>query len=90
MSSLFSLDQRLEVAGFGSRESALKESGDVIVSGAHLHAEAGETFSGARTVPASDTTVFKSVGLAIGDLATARLVYDLTLARPARAGAAAP
>jgi protein arginine phosphatase len=41
----------------------------VIVSVAHLHAEAGETFSGARTVPVSDTTVFKSVGLAIGDLA---------------------
>ena len=38
-------------------------------------------FAGVTTVPASATTVFKSVGIAIEDLATARLVYDLTLAR---------
>jgi ornithine cyclodeaminase/alanine dehydrogenase-like protein (mu-crystallin family) len=30
-------------------------------------------------------TAFKSVGLAIGDLAEARLVYDLTRARPGAA-----
>jgi thiomorpholine-carboxylate dehydrogenase len=63
-----------------SREAVLKESGDVILSGARIHAEAGELFAGTKTVAASDTTVFKSVGLAIEDLATARLVHERTLA----------
>jgi thiomorpholine-carboxylate dehydrogenase len=59
-----------------SREAALKEAGDVILSGAPIHAEAGEMFSGSKVVPRSATTVFKSVGLAVEDIATARLVYD--------------
>ncbi len=45
----------------------------------------GELLSGAKTVPASETTVIKSVGLAIKDLATARLVYDAVLTRGPRA-----
>jgi thiomorpholine-carboxylate dehydrogenase len=64
-----------------SREAVLKESGDVILSRATIRAEAGEIFAGTMAVPASVTTVFKSVGIAIEDLATARLVYDLTVAR---------
>ncbi len=60
-----------------SREAALKESGDVILSGARIFAEAGELFAGIRTAPPSRTTIFKSVGLAIEDIATAALVYDL-------------
>jgi len=64
-----------------SREAVLKESGDVILSRAPICAEAGEIFAGMTVVPASETTVFKSVGIAIEDLATARLVYDLTVAR---------
>jgi thiomorpholine-carboxylate dehydrogenase len=63
-----------------SREAVLKESGDVILSEARIHAEVGEIFAGTRTVPAEETTVFKSVGLAIEDLAAARLVYDAILA----------
>src|SRR5262245_40929547 len=59
-----------------SREAVLKESGDVILSRAAIHAEAGEIFGGERSARASDTTVFRSVGLAIEDIATARLVYD--------------
>ena len=61
-----------------SREAALRESGDVILSRAPIFAEAGELFAGARRAPAGATTVFKSLGLAVEDLATARLVYDLT------------
>lgn len=60
-----------------SREAALQESGDVIQSKAAIYAEAGELF--ARTVappPRSATTVFKSMGLAVEDIATAKLVYD--------------
>jgi thiomorpholine-carboxylate dehydrogenase len=64
-----------------SREAALKESGDVILSGAPIHAEAGEIFAGTRPAPVAATTIFKSVGLAIEDLATARLVYDAVRAR---------
>jgi ornithine cyclodeaminase/alanine dehydrogenase-like protein (mu-crystallin family) len=59
-----------------SREAAMKESGDVILSKARIHAEAGEIFAGTVTAPASETTVFKSVGIAIEDVATAKLVFD--------------
>ncbi len=66
-----------------SREAALMESGDVILSGASIYAEAGELFSGAKAAPpAGRTTVFKSLGLAAEDIATARLVYE-SLARRA-------
>ena len=59
-----------------SREAVLKESGDVILSGAEIYAEAGEIFAGTKAAPSSETTVFKSVGLAIEDIVTAKLVYD--------------
>jgi thiomorpholine-carboxylate dehydrogenase len=62
-----------------SREAVLKEAGDVILSGAAIYAEAGEIFAGIKTAPLSETTVFKSVGLAIEDVATAKLVYDKLL-----------
>jgi len=63
-----------------SREAALRESGDVILSGAPIFAEAGEVFAGKRQVPRESTTVFKSLGLAVEDIVTARLVYDLVAA----------
>ena len=59
-----------------SREAVLKESGDVIVSKAPIFAEAGEIFAGSKMAERSATTVFKSVGIAVEDIATARLVYD--------------
>ena len=59
-----------------SREAVLKESGDVILSRAKIYAEIGEIFAGAREAPVSTTTVFKSVGIAVEDIATAKLVYD--------------
>jgi thiomorpholine-carboxylate dehydrogenase len=59
-----------------SREAALKESGDVILSGATIYAEAGEILAGSRRIPHGATTVFKSLGLAVEDIAAARLVYD--------------
>jgi thiomorpholine-carboxylate dehydrogenase len=64
-----------------SRDAVLKESGDVILSNARIHAEAGEIFAGTRSVPAGETTVFKSVGIAIEDVAAARLVYEASRAR---------
>lgn len=62
-----------------SREAVLKESGDVILSGAAIYAEAGEIFAGAKKASSEATTVFKSVGLAIEDIAAAKLVYDAAL-----------
>lgn len=59
-----------------SREAVLKESGDVILSRAAIHAEVGEIFAGTKEIPTSDTTVFKSVGIAVEDIATAKLVYE--------------
>lgn len=59
-----------------SREAVLKESGDVILSNARIHAEVGEIFAGAKPSPAAETTVFKSVGIAIEDIAAAKLVFD--------------
>ena len=59
-----------------SREAALKESGDVILSEASIYAEAGEFFAGTKASPVSETTVFKSLGLAIEDIAAAKLVLE--------------
>ena len=58
-----------------SREAVLKESGDVILSGANIYAEIGEIFAGTKPALAQETTVFKSVGIAAEDIAAARLVY---------------
>lgn len=62
-----------------SRDAVLQESGDVILSKAAIFAEAGEIFAGTKEVPPSTTTVFKSVGIAIEDIAAAKLVYDAAL-----------
>ncbi len=59
-----------------SREAVLHESGDVILSGAPIYAEAGEIFAGTKPAPVGATTVFKSVGLAVEDIAAAKLVFD--------------
>jgi thiomorpholine-carboxylate dehydrogenase len=63
-----------------SREAALKESGDVILSNSPIFAEAGELFVGKKSAPRSATTIFKSVGIAIEDIVTARLVYEEAIA----------
>ena len=47
-----------------------------ILSKAPIFAEAGEPFAGSKKPERSTTTVFKSVGIAVEDIAAARLVYD--------------
>jgi ornithine cyclodeaminase/alanine dehydrogenase-like protein (mu-crystallin family) len=59
-----------------SYEGARKESGDVILSGATPFAELGELLNGTKRVEPGATTVFKSLGMAVEDVATAKLVYD--------------
>lgn len=58
-----------------SREGAMKESGDVILSGAKIYAELGEALAGKVPTRASETTIFKSLGMAVEDIAAATLVY---------------
>lgn len=69
-----------------SRAAAVKESGDVIAAGAdHIAGELGEVARGAVAgrQSESEVTVFKSLGLAVEDLAAA----DLALQRARAAGA---
>src|SRR5438552_1268884 len=58
-----------------SREGAMKESGDVILSEAQIYAELGEALAGKVPPRATETTIFKSLGMAGEDIAAAMLVY---------------
>jgi ornithine cyclodeaminase/alanine dehydrogenase-like protein (mu-crystallin family) len=63
-----------------SRESARHESAEIVQSGAPIYAELGELLGGARRKPKAGTTVvFKSLGIAVEDIAAARLVYQAAL-----------
>ena len=59
-----------------SREAALQESGDVLLAKAEIYAELGELLSGTKPMPKAEITVFKSLGLAVEDLAAAKLVLE--------------
>lgn len=59
-----------------SREAAGHESEDIRSSGAAIDAELGELLTGATPRRPDGTTIFKSVGLAVEDMAAAKLVYD--------------
>jgi ornithine cyclodeaminase/alanine dehydrogenase-like protein (mu-crystallin family) len=60
-----------------SREAALHESGDVILSGATVYAELGELLAGTKSLPKTDRIVYKSLGIAVEDVATANLIFKL-------------
>jgi thiomorpholine-carboxylate dehydrogenase len=64
-----------------SRSCAERESGDVRLSGVTVAAEIGAILSGAAVAPLGRRVVFKSVGMAIEDLAAARLVWQALGAR---------
>jgi ornithine cyclodeaminase/alanine dehydrogenase-like protein (mu-crystallin family) len=60
-----------------SRESALRESGDIIDTGTPIYAELGEILAGKIPPPPQDRRiVYKGLGIAAEDLAAARLVYE--------------
>ena len=59
-----------------SYAGARKESGDVILSGATPFAELGEILNGTKSVEPGATTIFKSLGMAVEDVAAAKLVYE--------------
>jgi thiomorpholine-carboxylate dehydrogenase len=64
-----------QVVFVDSREAAIKESGDIILSGAKIYAELGEALGGKIAPRADETTVFKSLGMAVEDIAAGSLVY---------------
>jgi len=68
-------DTMQNVVFVDSREAALKESGDVILSAAKIYAELGEALAGNFPSRANETTIFKSLGMAVEDIAAALLVY---------------
>ena len=58
-----------------SRAGAIKESGDIILSGAKIHAELGEALAGKIDSRRDEMTIFKSLGMAVEDITAAMLVY---------------
>ncbi len=60
-----------------SREAALRESGDIIDTGAPIYAELGEILAEKIPLPPPGRRiVYKGLGIAVEDLAAARLVYE--------------
>lgn len=79
-------DAMANVVLVDSREGALTEAGDILLAGAKIYAEIGEVLAGKVDARASETTIFKSLGMAVEDLAAALLVYQAAIAdakRPA-------
>ena len=69
-----------------SREAGMKEPGDILLAGATVAAEIGQLLNGAPLDRKGRAVVFKSVGVAIEDIAAARLVYERAAGLSARAG----
>jgi thiomorpholine-carboxylate dehydrogenase len=61
-----------------SRKSAASEAGDILLAGAEVDAELGELLAG-KPVNRMGRTVYKSLGIALEDLAAARLVVGATI-----------
>lgn len=60
-----------------SIDAAKDQAGDVRGSGCDIFAEIGEIYAGTKSVPEGATTVYDSIGIAIMDVAAAKLAYDL-------------
>ena len=60
-----------------SRDAARDQSGNVRGSGCEIFAEIGEVLADTRTVPAGATAIYDTVGIAVMDLAAAKLACDL-------------
>ncbi len=48
----------------------------MIVSGAEIYAELGEALAGKVPSRTNETTIFKSLGMAVEDITAALLVYE--------------
>jgi ornithine cyclodeaminase/alanine dehydrogenase-like protein (mu-crystallin family) len=58
-----------------SREAALREPDDILLAKAQVSAEIGELLQGKELERRDRPVVCKSVGMAIEDIASAKLVY---------------
>ncbi|HEY1947315.1 MAG TPA: ornithine cyclodeaminase family protein [Bryobacteraceae bacterium] len=58
-----------------SREAAQHESGEIIHSKSSIYAELGELLARVKTKPPSGNTIYKGLGVAVEDVAAARLIY---------------
>ncbi|KAM6898219.1 ketimine reductase mu-crystallin isoform 1-T3 [Lycodopsis pacificus] len=67
-----------------SREGAMTESGDVILSGAEVFAELGDVINGTKPAHREKTTVFKSLGMGVEDAVSAKLIFDQWKAKGSR------
>jgi thiomorpholine-carboxylate dehydrogenase len=59
-----------------SRAAAHVEAGDILLAGAEVDAELGEVLGGTVVLPKRHHVVFKSLGLAVEDIASAAIVYE--------------
>jgi ornithine cyclodeaminase/alanine dehydrogenase-like protein (mu-crystallin family) len=59
-----------------SREAAMREPGDILLAKAQVTAEIGGLLQGTGLDRRDRPVIFKSVGIAIEDIAAAKLVYD--------------
>jgi thiomorpholine-carboxylate dehydrogenase len=59
-----------------SREAASREAGDIVLAGVEVTAEIGELLNGVELERGERPVVFKSVGIAIEDIAAAKLVFE--------------
>jgi ornithine cyclodeaminase/alanine dehydrogenase-like protein (mu-crystallin family) len=64
-----------------SREAGMREPGDILLAKAEVSAEIGELLNGTALDRRDRPVVFKSVGIAVEDIATASLVYGLATGR---------
>jgi ornithine cyclodeaminase/alanine dehydrogenase-like protein (mu-crystallin family) len=58
-----------------SRAAAMKEAGDIILSGTKIYAELGEALGSKVPSRADKITIFKSLGMAVEDITAGLLVY---------------
>jgi ornithine cyclodeaminase/alanine dehydrogenase-like protein (mu-crystallin family) len=74
-----------------SRSCVERESGDLLLSGAKVHADLGEILAnpGAAQIPQDRRIISKSVGMAIEDITAARLVWQARQSDPVRDEASA-
>ncbi|XP_029199958.2 ketimine reductase mu-crystallin-like, partial [Acropora millepora] len=73
------LDDELMLTSFivaDSYEAALKEAGDVILSKATVSGEIGDVIAGKLSAPEGKTKIFKSLGMAIEDVVSSKLVLS--------------
>jgi len=63
-----------------SIDAAKDQAGDIRGSGCEIFAEVGEIYAGTKSVPEGATVVYDSIGVAIMDVAAAKLAYDLITA----------